>query len=244
MRDLAPCDGRIAEIEHTVRFLMMPGSVMELRILNTRCGTVSGYFDDPGKLARVAVRWDGRAPGIYVTINPVRRDLLARAANRLHAHARHTTSDVDVLCRHWLPLDFDPVRPAGISSSNSEHQAALERARLVRDEMRKRGWPDPVLASSGNGAHLLYPLDLPNDVQTHEWVRYCLQALSFEFSDEQVHLDTANHNAARIWKLYGTLACKGDATEERPHRLARVLECPWLPDAAPFATEEKGAGHA
>ena len=240
MRDLVTCDGRIAEIEHTVRFLMMPGSVMELRILNTRCGTVSGYFDDPAKLARMAGRWDRKAPGLYVTLNPVRHDLLARAANRVHAHARHATADADILCRHWLPIDFDPVRPSGISSTEAEHEAALERARLVREELDRRGWPQPVFASSGNGAHLLYPLDLPNDEQTHDWARYCLQALSFEFGDEQVHVDTANHNAARIWKLYGTTACKGDATEERPHRVARILECPWLPYAQPFAA--KGAG--
>jgi hypothetical protein len=39
-------------------------------------------------------------------------------------------------------------------------------------------------------------------------------------------VDTAVHNPARIWKLYGTLSAKGDNTPERPHRMARILEAP------------------
>ena len=39
-------------------------------------------------------------------------------------------------------------------------------------------------------------------------------------------VDTANHNAARIWKLYGTMSRKGDSTPERPHRRARLLAVP------------------
>lgn len=34
------------------------------------------------------------------------------------------------------------------------------------------------------------------------------------------------YNAARIWKLYGTLACKGDNIPARPHRIAEILETP------------------
>jgi hypothetical protein len=45
-------------------------------------------------------------------------------------------------------------------------------------------------------------------------------------SDDQVSVDTGVYNAARIWKLYGTIACKGDNTPERPHRPARFIEVP------------------
>ena len=33
-------------------------------------------------------------------------------------------------------------------------------------------------------------------------------------------------NAARIWKLYGTMAGKGDNTQDRPHRGAKVIILP------------------
>ena len=46
------------------------------------------------------------------------------------------------------------------------------------------------------------------------------------FSDQRVKVDTTTFNPARIVKLYGTPARKGDSTEDRPHRLARLLEVP------------------
>jgi hypothetical protein len=42
-------------------------------------------------------------------------------------------------------------------------------------------------------------------------------------------------NPARIWKLYGTIARKGDSLPDRPHRLARVLDVP--SSLAPVPTE-------
>ena len=41
-----------------------------------------------------------------------------------------------------------------------------------------------------------------------------------------MNVDTANFNAARIWKLYGTVSRKGDNTPERPYRRSRILSAP------------------
>lgn len=206
--------------------LLEAGSVAELRILNTKQATVSGYFNDFSKLATFASQYDGRVPGIYVTLNPVNPSLLARAANKPVPYAKHTTSDSDILKRRWLPIDCDPVRPSGVSSTDAEHEAALERARQVREWLRLQGWPEPILADSGNGAHLLYRIDLPNEAASTELVRKCLEALSFEFSDDVVQIDVKTFNAARIWKLYGTMSAKGDNVRERPHRRSQILEAP------------------
>lgn len=209
--------------------LLEPGSVAELRILHTPKGTVSGYFDDWSKLAEAAARWDGKAPGIYVTLNPVKPDLLARAANRVKEYAKATTNDEQIVRRIWLPLDFDPVKDSGISATDEEHQAARARAEEVRDWLAGGGWPDPVFIDSGNGAHLLYRIELPNTPEATTLVTACLTALAFRFSDALVKLDLKVFNAARIWKLPGTMACKGDSTTERPHRRSQVLEYPgWL----------------
>ena len=43
-----------------------------------------------------------------------------------------------------------------------------------------------------------------------------LATLDALFSDERVNVDTANFNAARIWKLYGTVSRKGDNTPGAP----------------------------
>jgi hypothetical protein len=96
----------------------------------------------------------------------------------------------------------------------------------VSDWLAGQGWPDPLFADSGNGAHLLYRVDLPNDPAATDLMRNCLKALSFRFDDDMVKADTGNFNAARIWKLFGTKVCKGDDTPDRPHRMAQVIESP------------------
>jgi hypothetical protein len=217
----------LAEIRRALGVLLEPGATAELRVLHAgRDGTVSGYFDDPDALAREAARWSGRAPGVFVTLNPVVPALLARAANRVRGRAEQTTSDRDVLRHRWLPIDLDPVRPAGISATEAEHGAALIAAQAVRAELRAVGWPDPLFADSGNGAHLLCRVDLPNDDASTACLRRCLEALALRFDDDAVRVDVTTCNPARIWKVYGTLAAKGDATADRPHRLARLLDVP------------------
>ena len=221
------------EIRRAVGVLFESGAVEELRTLKDG-KTTSGYFDDLDELVVQAARLDGRGFAVYATLNPVKGALLARAANRARSVYREpTTSDADVARRKWLPVDFDPVRPSGVSATNAEKQAELWRAREVRDYLGARCWPEPVLGDSGNGAHLLYRVDLPNDRAGLELVKGVLEVLSFKFSDERVSVDITTANAARIWKLYGTTARKGDSTEERPHRRSRLLK---IPDAIQKAT--------
>ena len=76
--------------------------------------------------------------------------LLARRVNHTDDYANDTTTDADILSRWWLPLDFDPVRPAGVSSTHAEHDAALARTRECRTYLTGQGLPDPVLGDSGN----------------------------------------------------------------------------------------------
>ena len=214
-------------ISDAARLLLEAGAVHELRILNTNQKTVSGYFDDFDKLAEAAAAWDGKAPGIYVTLNPVNPDLLSRSANHVIEWARHTTSDTDIVRRKWLPIDCDPVRPSGISATDAEHEAALACAKRIGNWLvRECGWPMMVLADSGNGGHLICPIDLPNDQDSTILIQRCLEALDLLFSDGAVAIDVKNYNAGRIWKLYGTIAAKGDSTPERPHRGSGVLRAP------------------
>jgi len=214
-----------AEIVRAVETLSDPGDVVELRAIKNG-STAAGYFDDTGILSREAAKLDEQGFTVYITANPTNPALLSRAANRIKRPLKETTSDRDVLRRRWLLVDFDPVRPAGVSSTDKEKEAAFGRAREVYGALRRRGWPEPVAADSGNGAHLLYAVDLPNDADSLGLVRRVLEALSFKFSDGRVTVDTSTSNAARIWKLYGTTARKGDSTEDRPHRPSRLLKVP------------------
>jgi hypothetical protein len=219
--------------------LLHPGRVVELRMLNLdgRGGTASGYFDQPALLAEAALRFNRRAEGIYITLNPVPASLLSRGNNRVQERAKHTTTDADVLRRVWFPIDLDPARPSGISASEHEHQAALEQARRVREWLSSEwGWHAPIFADSGNGAHLLYAIDLPNDAASTDLLKRCLAALASRFDTEAVKLDQSVYNAARIWKLYGSVARKGEHLPQRPHRLAQMISAP---DPVELVTREQ-----
>ena len=213
-------------IRQALGILAVSGQIIEIRILEGQHKIRSGYFDDLDSAALNATKLNGKAH-VYVTLNPCNPALLARAANRIVERPEATTSDRDILRRAWFPIDLDPVRPAGVSSTETEHEAAIARAREVYAYLLYSvGWPEPVVADSGNGAHVLYRVDLPNDPDSAELLKRCLQALALRFSDELVTVDEKVFNAARIWKVYGTTACKGDNTGERPHRQAKLLRVP------------------
>lgn len=217
------------QIRGACEFLFAPGQVVEVRALSDT-GTFSGYYNDIDRLAADAEALDStpQFKGIYFTLNPVNPALLARKVNRISKQGKTdaSTSDQDITRRRWLPVDIDPTRPSGISSSNEEHEEALTKAKKIRGFLSEMGWPVPILADSGNGAHLLYRIDLPNDAEATQLVKDCLTTLSQFFTDARSSVDIANHNASRIWKLYGTVSRKGDNTEDRPHRRSEILEHP------------------
>lgn len=217
------------EVRRALAMILFPGQVTELRALDATLrgdrwpGTVFGFFDDTDKLVN-ALEEIQSARGIYFTPNPLNPALLARCCNRVRRAGKgDSASDGDVIRRYWLLVDCDPVRPANISSTDAEHDAALSRAREIDCDLweRKRDWPKPIFADSGNGGHLLYPFDRPADDGGR--VQRILAALAAAHSDETVKVDTTVYNPARIWKLPGTLTCKGDNMPDRPHRMARIL---------------------
>lgn len=224
----------VATIRAVLDVLFDQGQVVELRIPKVdgkKTRTDSGYFDDFDMLAQSAAKYDGRADGVYITLNPCDTALLARAENRVKNWCDLATSDDYIDRRRWLPIDCDPKvngkkRPAGISSTDAEHAAAIARTHAIREWLTLQGWPDPIEADSGNGGALLYAIDLPNNNESTALVKDVLGVLASQFDDESADVDTSVHNAARIWKLYGTLAGKGDSTVTRPHRRAAILSVP------------------
>ena len=215
----------------TLHRIIPPGQVTELRALNVPNGTYlstwSGYFDDVKKLAEAARDLDQQcAGGIYIVPNPIVPALLARRYNRVKqcAKADPTTSDTNIVQRLWLLVDVDAVRPSNISSSNAEHEAALALALKIQNDLSAKGWPLPIRADSGNGSHVMFRIDEP--VDDADLVKRCLGALAAQYDTLATKVDTTCYNPARIWKCYGTCARKGDSMPDRPHRRAKVLECP------------------
>jgi len=219
------------EVIRALRLLFSEGDVFEIRVLKAVTGgyqrphTESGYFD----FEHIPQAADSLAKirsfsGAYVTLNPVDPELLARAFNRLGpAEQNATTADDDVSRRRWLPIDCDAVRKSNISSTNEEHASALELADQIRNGLASVGWPQPIVLDSGNGAQLLYRIDLP--AKDDGLVQNVITSIAAA-STEQVHVDLTVFNPARIWRLPGTMNCKGDSIPNRPHRMANIVSVP------------------
>ena len=131
------------EIIHALRLWFQAGDVFEVRVLD-------------------AVSADWMRPHTESGYNPVKPELLARAWNRIRPVLKEpTTADSEVLARRWLLIDCDPKRASGVSSTKAEHESALAKARKIRSDLFSLGWPDPIMTDSGNGAQLMYRIDLP-----------------------------------------------------------------------------------
>lgn len=207
------------------------GDVFEIRVLDAlspewmRPHMESGYFDyEHIPDAAEAIGKLRSFRGAYATVNPVNPDLLARACNRLRGITREaTTADTDILSRRWLLVDCDPKRVSGVSSSDSEHEAAISMACKIRSGLSASGWPDPILIDSGNGAQMMYRIDLP--VEDGGLVQRCIAGIATA-GDDKVDVDLTVFNPARIWRIPGTMNCKGDDVKTRPHRMAQILSVP------------------
>jgi hypothetical protein len=218
-----------SEIERALTAFTEPGQVFEVRLLHLhRKRTDSGYFDHPMHAATAIAALNEQYAGVYFTPNPVEPDLAARAYNRILPWAQHTTMDTHILRRKWLLIDIDPDRPSGISSTDAELEAAFKVAITIANMLEFEGWPRPYINVSGNGAHVLYHMDEPNTEEVRDAIQVFLQTLNGRFKCNGCSVDTTTYNAARIFRLPGTWARKGDNIPQRPHRKAYMLADPFV----------------
>ncbi len=161
---------------------------------------------------------------IYFGLHGVRREL-AVDARRALARVRTTVKDRDIVAYTLFPVDVDPVRePRHLPASDPEKAAAREVAEAIRAWLGEHGVRS-LLADSGNGHHLLVPLTRAAGEEVPRAARDAhdlLRLLDRRFSTEAAKVDTAIANPSRIFKLYGTLAVKGEPTADRPHRWAGI----------------------
>ena len=216
-----------------------PADVVEIRAFHKgKKRTDAGYFDGEHRheLVDAAERLNAAGAAVYVVMNQIDPQLLGRYHNRVQDYAPATATDANVNRRRWLLLDFDPARPKETSATEEQLKAAHERARTCAKHLKDAGWPDPLAGQSGNGWHLLYPLDMPNDDESRDLVKGVLAGLAERFDNGLILVDQAVFNAARITKLYGTVATKGDHTQVTPWRLSYLKS---TPKRGPVVTPEQ-----
>jgi hypothetical protein len=201
------------------------GGLTEIRVLQRARGVWSAIVT-PDDLYRIP-DWlgpDGPGPGVgeanvYFGLNPV-----DPSRHQPHPLTRSRTAVRDAHIRRFslLAVDIDPVRATGLSATDREKHAAQRVADQVSEWLGQQG-ARPLTADSGNGYHLLVPLVPNDDVRTAAAsTRSLLHLLHERFSTDAAVVDRSTFNPSRILKLYGTVAAKGVATEERPHRVAAI----------------------
>ena len=206
-----------AEITRWLALVIPPDQTFEIRAPDSTAKGKNSRTCRGNALAPAAAfaqLHSGQAQAVYYTINSVRPDLK-------NGDAAGTS---DIIRRVLIFFDLDPNRPGGTSATDAEKAKARTLADTIRAFLRGRGWPEGAVVDSGNGFHLVYRIDLP--AADDGLVKAVLIAMSKRFNTDDVKVDTAVFDPPRLAKLPGTLACKGENTADRPHRMAWVIDAP------------------
>lgn len=213
----------IQEIRRWHSVFKRDDELFEIRILGDR--TWSGYFYDIETAIEALKPFDNA--NIYYSINEVKKACASRDQFNCFRQVRGTaTSKQDIEHRWWLPIDIDCERPSGVSSTNEEKAKAHKKAQDVFVFLRNNGFSTPVVCDSSSGYHILYPIDMENTQESEDCIKEFLEILANNFTDESVKIDTVLHDANRILRLSGSYGRKGRSSEDRPHRLAKILSVP------------------
>lgn len=134
-----------------------------------------------------------------------------------------TFNDSIMKKRCFILVDLDPVRPTKVSATDKEKNEAFKKMEEVRDFLLSNGIKNIIECDSGNGYHMLIPINPVDAKESTNTVRGILSALSKQFTTEKVAIDQSVFNSSQLTKFYGCIAKKGEDTNNRPHRRSRIL---------------------
>jgi len=224
--------------EQTIRkwwdIFVKDNTFTEVRILGRF--QYSGYFDNVDSLiSSIKPYAEMDDEQMYFVLNKIDNACFGRQqSGKIVKSPKITTNDNDIVKRCFVFVDFDPVRKSGTNASNEEFEYAHKRAQDVFRFLRDKGFSEPIISKSGNGLHLTYKVDLPNDDQTTETIKRFYEYLASIYSDDKVDIDTKVFNLARLCKLYGTMAKKGANLQDRPWRMSEIIYVPKELDITPI----------
>ena len=202
------------------------GRFTEVRILGKF--TYSGYFKSVDNLvSQIEPYSNMEDEQIYFTLNTIDPACYGRQqSEKIVKSPKITTNDNDIIHRDWVMCDFDPIRKSGTNASEEEFELAHQKAQEVFRFLRDKGFEAPVICKSGNGWHLLYKIDVNVSDEATETIKGFFKYMGMKFSDDRVEFDEKNFNAARVCKLYGTMAKKGANLQDRPWRMSEIVYSP------------------
>lgn len=134
-------------------------------------------------------------------------------------------SDKDISQIRFLMIDIDPEKAEKKqSASEEEKNYAMKKAEEVALFLQENELPYQVKIDTGNGVHLLLLVEKGDVQEVQQLHKSLLTILGEKFNNQQVKIDPTVSNPARIGKLVGSPAVKGEHTSERPHRVSTFLD--------------------
>lgn len=146
--------------------------------------------------------------------------------NEIAQVSERGVKDVDISKVRFILIDVDRAGDTSCPANEEEICEAVTLAKSIKAFLHGHSWPAPIAMLSGNGAHLLYPVDTDDVAETSRAIKRFLRHLASKFDNDQVHVDKTVYNPSRIWKLPGTVARKGQETEDRFYREAKIFSAP------------------
>jgi hypothetical protein len=206
----------IGRFTPAIKLLFRPGDIIEVRALKPPEVPFVGRYPFGRQLVNALTYFDTELDfDLYYCLNPTALDPAP-----MQRYMRGTKKE-DVKFRRWFLLDGDPIREQKIAT-DEQWQAACEVMRRANAWLESRGWTGIIIASSGNGCHLLVPCDLPNDTESEHLVKSVQRAVADQFSTPEVLIECFP-DADRITRAYGSLNRKGKETEELKHRRSGLV---------------------
>jgi hypothetical protein len=176
------------DISRFVQMVFASQGQHELRSLGSHTST--RLFNDASALAQRARSLDGTAD-CYITINPVPNTLVLPPG-------QGGVRDADISEVRWLLVDIDAKDQQG----ERDPERSAEVAQDVRNFLRTLGFPEPIIAQSGQGYWLLWRMNQDNTQEALAVRQQFTKALAAKFGGA---IDTSVTNAARVVRLFGTI---------------------------------------
>ncbi|MDG3006613.1 hypothetical protein [Paludisphaera mucosa] len=216
------------EAARAMGVLWLPGYRYAFQSLPSAQWTVARSDDVSGSLGALEGLCNGT--GTYLTLNPFRQGFTRPDNGGFRSQ--------DIERRVWFLVDVDPHRGKGeekkVNATDAEKAAVFEVLGATMEHAERLGWPAPILIDSGNGGHLYWRVDLPNNAFGQQTLRSIIKGWKAILDTKAASIDPGVHDAKRIAKLPGTWARKGPHSVERPHRMSKILV---LPDVVPVPLE-------
>ena len=236
------------EVKKSIQSCKNEGEPFEIRAIviktkdNENTTPYSGVFDN----ADDAIKELGQLYGENFLACICRNRINKKATNYLKRGSG--IKDKDITRITTLFIDCDSIRRdengeeiKHVSATDEELEKSKNVFNSILEYLKEHNFPEPFTATSGNGFHIFYTLDLDTTEENQSIINNFLKVLSDKFSNDHVDIDTSVKNVARVSKLSGTWSRKGletidqfDPSKSRIHRLASYISYPDKKEVVPI----------